>query len=106
MFQHCRHPLQDTSCVATSSIAYGDAIRLAPRLVDMVETYCGGGDKAHLSAFEQCLVASSAGANKQGIAISDALCGNIIVTHIDDLGVWLYDTADIGYIAVNGYFHC
>ena len=103
--QHRPHPLEYASGVAAGGRADADAVRRAPRRVDVVETDGRRGDQTDAGAAEQPLVAAGARADKEGVGVAHLLRRDFRPRKITHLGPRFEDPLQEGYGAVGDDFH-
>ena len=103
--QHRPRPLEYASGVAAGGRADADAVRRAPRRVDVVETDGRRGDQTDAGAAEQPLVAAGARADKEGVGVAHLLRRDFRPRKITHLGPRFEDPLQEGYGAVGDDFH-
>ena len=104
-FENAPHPLAYGRRVASGSIGPGDALLCAPKGVNMVISYGGGGDEADARPLKQVRVAACSGAYYQGVGVKNVRTFEFRTFDIFDAGIWLKHAAKKRNLVVADYFH-
>ena len=92
-------------CSGITILSGRDAVRRAPRRVDVVESDGRRGDHPHARTFQQGGAASRAGADHEGVGVGDVGCRDVRTGEIPHLGERLQDAPQEGNGAVGDDFH-
>ena len=103
--EHGPHPLQHAPGVAAGGRRDLDAVRRAPRRVDVVESDGRRGNHPHARTFQQGGAAPRAGADHEGVGVADVGCRDVRTGEIPHLGERLQDAPQEGNGAVGDDFH-